>query len=269
TDYLPSGIDLVYFWRLSSGTQVIGESEPDLVSWHDSRFEWSTYATAQIQLHTYHLSEAFAASVASTAQQTVTLLEARFAMQPGLPISIWIYQNATDFAAAKQLNSREAVAGASYPGYYVIHLVLREGDDREVGRTVTHEVSHQCLFQAIENPYSLAPLWFDEGMATHSQTAGMDSYLPLAITSANAGSLYKLDSLSAGFPFLPSEAAIAYATSWSAIAFIIDRWGDDGISRLIAEFARGMPPKEAIQTALGISAEDLDLALGTWLRDRA
>ncbi|MEJ7839635.1 MAG: hypothetical protein WKF81_12515, partial [Thermomicrobiales bacterium] len=30
TDYLPSGIDLVYFWRLSSGTQVIGESKPEL-----------------------------------------------------------------------------------------------------------------------------------------------------------------------------------------------------------------------------------------------
>lgn len=269
TDYLPSGIDIVFFWRLFSGPDVIGETAPEQVSWHDTRFDWTTYDTPQIRLRTYHLSDTFAASVANTAQQTVTALEARFAMQPGLPISIWIYQNTTDFAAAKQLNSREAVAGASYAGYYVIHLVLREGDDREVGRTVTHEVSHQCLFQAVENPYSLAPLWFDEGMATHAQTAGMDSYLPLAITSANTGSLYKLDSLSSGFPYQPSEAAIAYATSWSAISYVIDRWGDDGIARLIEEFSEGRPSDDAILSALGISADDLDLGLGNWLRDRA
>jgi hypothetical protein len=265
SDFIPSGIDLEYFWSVTSADSSISNSDPEFVSWSDTRFDWKSYETAQVRLFAYSLSDEFANSVATEAQETVTSLETRFGLDRSETISIWIYANTTDFQAVLQSNSREAVAGVSYPGFLVVKAVLREGDDREVGRTITHEMSHQVLSQATRNPYAVPPLWFDEGMATHAQTSGIDGYLPLAVSSVNSGNLFRLESLTQVFPFQPAEAAIAYAASWSAVEFVLQTWGDEGIARLIAEYASGTPPGDAIENALGMTPDEFDRALREWL----
>jgi hypothetical protein len=264
-NYLPSGIELTYFWRVfdTSGQSI--DSRPEQVDWWDPRFDWALYKSAQVRLHAYALSPEFAQTALEVAQQTVTSLEQRFDLRRSAPISIWIYDSTTDFQATQRANSREAVAGISHPGYYVIHATFQDGNAREIGRTITHEVSHQVLFQATENAYATPPLWFDEGMATHAQTEGIDGYLPLAIHAANTGALFSLTSLETAFPFLPAEASISYAISWCAIEYILELWGDAGIAALVREFAAGQPTPDAIETALGISPEELDAQLRDWL----
>lgn len=265
SNFLPSGIELIYFWRVHQSGGSFVDSAEEQVSWIDNRFDWKTARSAQVALHYYDLSESFANAVVQAAQDTVTDLEERFDLGKSTPFAIWVYASTTDFRAAQLTNSREAVAGASYPGDYVIHAVIRDGNDQEVGRTITHEVSHQVLFQATTNPYTRPPLWFDEGMATHAQTSGMDGYLRLAQTAAANGGLFELASLSSGFPFQADKAAIAYAVSWSAVEFIQATWGDDGIARLIDAFATGQPIEAAIVQALGIDSEGLDVGLRNWL----
>jgi hypothetical protein len=265
TNYLPSGIDLTYFWRLfdASGNSI--DSEPEQVTWADPRFEWSAYSTDQVRLYTYALSPEFAQSAVDIAQQTVTSLEQRFGLDRSEPVSIWVYDTSTDFQPTQRSNSREAVAGISHAGFFVIHVVMANNNTREVGRTITHEISHQVLYQATRNPYSGPPLWFDEGMATHAQTEGIDGYLPLAITAANTGALFSLTSLEATFPYLPADASISYAISWSAVEYILETWGDDGIAALIQGYATGQPDEDVMQSALGITPAELDAQLRDWL----
>lgn len=264
-DFLPAGMDLRYFWRVHSVDGSSANSTPEIVAWVDNRFTWNSTGTDQVVVHSYALSDEFARYLAATAQSTMTELENRFDLPESAPISIWIYQNASDFREAIPANSREAVAGSSYPGYLVIHAVVPDGNEREVGRTITHEVSHQVLYQATMNPYALPPLWFDEGMATHAQTAGVSGYLPLAVYAAQMGQVFSLSSLQSGFPFQPDKAAIAYAVSWSAIEYIQSTWGDRGIAGLIDAFAAGIPVEVAIEQCLGVTMDELDADLGEWL----
>jgi hypothetical protein len=58
---------------------------------------------------------------------------------------------------------------------------------------------------------------------------------------------------------------LAYATSWSAFAYIEGRWGDEGIGRFIDAFAAGLPYEEAVEAAIGISASELNDDWTAWV----
>jgi hypothetical protein len=259
-------VDLTYIWQLEHEQVVLAESEPATTSWFDNRFEWATAGSHQVRVHTYDLSDDFAAMILDSAQSTVTELEGRYGLDPIAPLDIWVYGSASDFREAQQPNSRESVAGASYPGFDLIVAVLPDGNDAELGRVIPHEISHQVIHQATRNPFSYPPLWFDEGMATHAQVGGTASFDTKIEAALDDDRLFHLTSLEVTFPFSAAEASLAYAVSWSAIAYITETYGDDGIGALIESFAEGTSNDIAIQNALGIDAEQLSADWQAWVR---
>jgi hypothetical protein len=263
--FVPPGVEIAYRWQVVDGSRVIAASDVATTQWYDTRFDWQEAATDQVTIHYYDLEPGFADEIAASAQATVTDLEARFRLDRSAPLSIWVYPNASDFQAAKPPNSRETIAGASFPGYFVIMAVVPEGSTGEVGRVILHELSHQVLYQATRNPFSRPPLWFDEGLATHVQVGGTDGYLGMAATALANGALFNLDSIDDSFPYVPSQATLAYAASWSAVEYIMRTYGDDGIAALIAAFATGAPQDEAIEQALGVDMVQLNDDWHSWL----
>jgi hypothetical protein len=263
--FVPAGVEIAYRWQVVDGARVIAASDVATTQWYDTRFDWQESATDQVAVHYYDLDPGFAAEIAASAQATVTDLESRFDLDRSAPLAVWIYPNASDFQAAKPPNSRETIAGASFPGYYVIMAVIPDGSTGEVGRVILHEVSHQVLYQATRNPFSSPPLWFDEGLATHVQVGGTDGYLDMAATALANGALFNLDSIDVSFPYVPSQATLAYAASWSAVEYIMQTYGDNGIAALIAAFATGAPQDEAIEQALGVDMMRLNQDWQAWL----
>lgn len=265
SQFVPSGVELGFHWEVHNESDEIGRTNPESVTWSDTRWTWETTTTDQVRVHSYDLSPGFVRSILDSAQSTVTDLEVRFALERSQPIDIWVYASVEDLRGAQQPNSRESIAGASYPGYFLIVAVLTDGNTREVGRVVPHEISHQVLYQATRNPFTSPPVWFDEGLATHYQIGGTDGYLATVIAAHEQGRLFDLQSLDTTFPFLPAQATLAYASSWSAIEFIQERFGDAGIERLISAFATGAPFDDAIINALGISEIDLNDLWQQWV----
>ena len=53
----------------------------------------------------------------------------------------------------------------------------------------------------------------------------------------------------------------AYAFSLSAVIYILDTWGDEGMSKLLATFPEGITLRRAMQQGLGISFDELDRQL--------
>ncbi len=184
---------------------------------------------------------------------------------PSRQISIWVYSSYEDFAGTRQGNQREAVAGVTYPGMDTTVVIVPNGDEREFGRVVPHEISHQVLFAATQNAYGPPPVWFDEGMATHTQIGGTDGYEGMVARAENDGVLFDIQSLSESFPYGPAQATLAYASSWSMISYIEERWGPEGITRMIDAFADGLPEEEAIPAALDITLDELNMAWKAWI----
>lgn len=263
--FVPAGVRLELFWRVTLANGGYAESGTTPVSWFDTRWEWQTAGSDQVILRYVDLDPAFAQSVLDSAQSTVTDLERRFALPRSAPISVWIYSSAETFRGAQQPNSREAVAGASYPGFHLITAVIPNGDQMEVGRVIPHEISHQILHQATRNPFTLPPLWFDEGLATHYQLGDTDGFLEMVIRAREKGALFDLGSLDVSFPYASETATLAYAASWSVIAYIRDVHGDAGIAAMIEAFATGAPYPVATEQALGITKDELNREWQSWI----
>ncbi len=267
--YVPVGVDITWWWRLSSSGGVIAESAPETARWFDDRFDWETHQSEQVTLHEYSLDEDFSQEVLDSIQDAITGMEERYGFETSEPISVWIYATNDDFQVARPPNFRETIAAISYPGYRLIASILRNGDSAELLRVLPHEVSHHVLSQATANPFSYVPLWFDEGLATHIQTGGTDGYMEMVTKAWRDGQLYNLNSLTAVFPYQPYKATLAYATSWSAIAFLEATRGPQAVADLIAAFGMGIPYDEAISQALGIDSVQLNDEWTNWVASHA
>lgn len=267
--FVPSGLTLEYHWEVSSKSGEVERTKSENVTWFDTRWNWTTAQSSQVALHSYDLSPSFVQTILGSAQSTVTDLEDRFSMERSQPIDIWVYSSIDDFRDAQQPNSRESIAGASYPGFFLVVAVITEGDIPEVGRVIPHEISHQVLYQATRNPFTLPPLWFDEGLAVHYQTGGSAGYLEMVIAAHQQDRLFDLNSIDTMFPFFPAQATLAYATSWSAVEFIRQRFGDKGVERLIAAFANGDSFDTTFTLALGVSMTELNDQWQGWIERQA
>lgn len=263
---VPLGARLMYRWEVSAPGES-GTSEVREADWYDNRQPWQEWSSEQITLHAYGMDAAFAGTILDSAQGTVSDLERRYDLARSERLTLWIYPGAEAFREGLPPNFRESVVGGSVVGYPLIVAVIPPGSDSEVGRVIPHEISHQVLFQATRNPFALLPTWFDEGMATHVQIGGTSGYMGMVIAAERQGTLFNLSSLVGSFPYTPSQASLAYAASWSAIAFIDARWGEDGIAALIRAFGDGLPEERAIAQALGISMSEFDHEWRAWIAE--
>ena len=256
-NFFPAGLDLLYRWRVTDAEGHQTLSDEQTVLWVDTRFPWQEIETEQVSVYFYTGNEAFNRRILGSAQGTLDELQSRFGVERSRPIRIWVYDSYDDFSGATEPNSEPWFVGASYPGRYLIQAVIPTDNDSEIGRIIPHEVTHQLVYQATENPFLLPARWFDEGLATYHQdtpTPGLQETLAEAVQESR---LIPLAALSREFPF-DSTYHLAYAESVSVIEFIIARWGEAAIGDVIAAYRDGVSHDDAFQRGLGVTVGELE-----------
>lgn len=263
-DFIPAGLTIEYQW-VTGASPFVSISEKASFDWIDTRWEWSTASEGAISVNTYGRDSIDADTVLSSATETLETMRSEYGIGLSDPISIWVYPNMTDFTGTMQSNAREAIAGVAYPEYGVISAILPASQPAELDRVIPHEISHQVLYQATDNPWNEPPLWFDEGMAVYLQTGGTASYELILDRTLQEGTFYGLDALSYNFPYNPADASLAYAQSWSIVSWLHETHGADGVARLINAFGSGSSWDAAVQSALGVDIESLETQWREWL----
>ena len=76
--------------------------------------------------------------------------------------------------------------------------------------------------------------------------------------AARQDRLIPLRALSASFPSDTDLALLSYAESLSIVEFILERYGEEGLSALVDTFAEGETAEVGVHKALGISLEALE-----------
>lgn len=257
-NYVPPGIDITYRWRLTDEDGGVFETEPQSMNWMDLRFAWQEISTDQVTVYYYNGDEAFSRTILESAQSTIDRLQTDFTVERSRGIRIWVYDSKSDFQGSQAPNSQDWIAGTAYPELQVVLAVLPAGNSNEVGRVVPHEISHQVLYQATQNPFNVPPTWFDEGLAVSAQASGNEDFAALVERAVEDGRLFSVRSLTSEFPYDPADATLAYAESYSIIQFIIDRWGNDGIAAVLDAYKMGVSHDDAFLTALGVDMTELD-----------
>lgn len=258
TAVIPPGIDLEVRWRITFASGAVTETEPEAITWEDTRFDWESVESDQVTVYYYTGNEAFATIVLESAQSTIDRLQSEFAVERSRPIRLWVYNTRSDYAGTQAPNSQEWSVGVAFPAYQVILAVLPEGNQREVGRVVPHEISHQVLFQATRNPFNAPPTWLDEGLAVSAQANGNEDFQAMVERAAEDGRLFSIRALTSEFPYDPADASLAYAESFSIVQFMIVRWGPEGVAKVIDAYRQGLSHDDVLLAALGVDMDELD-----------
>ncbi len=265
--YLPPGVDVEYRWRFVGADGDATETAPKRILWLDTRFDWVTYRSTDVELHAYNKNDDFNDIVLDSAQRTADRLKPVFGLNSLQPVRLWIYQSNDDFAASQAPNSEPWVVGTAYVQLGLIVLVLPPGNPAEVRRTVPHEMTHQVLYQATKNPFAGLPTWLDEGLAVYNQEISDPSFPGLVDAASDSGQLDSIQSLTSSFPYDTESATLAYAESVSIVDYIVETFGRDAIPRLTRATKQGLSYGDAVHIGLGISIDELDRRWTTWLAD--
>lgn len=256
--YLPPGLDLTYHWRLTGEDGASAETPPATVTWLDSRFDWTTIETADVRVSTYDGDAGFAQQILDSAQAAVDRVQSDLNVKLDQQVRIWSYASKDDFAGTQAPNTEQWLAGVAFPDLKLILAVLPTGNTTEIGRVVPHEITHQVIHQATENPFSDLPTWLDEGMAVSYQDNGNEGFPAMVQSAADQGALFSIRSLNSGFPYDAGSATLSYAESFSIVTFIRSKWGEEGLARLIDAYKDGISDDAAAKQALGVDLTELD-----------
>jgi hypothetical protein len=256
--YLPPGLDVTYYWRLTGADGRIAETAPATVTWLDSRFNWTTIETPDVRVSTYDGDAGFAQAILDSAQAAVDRVQSDLNVQLDQQIRIWAYPSTEDFSGTQAPNTEQWLAGVAFPDLKLILAVLPTGNTAEVGRVVPHEIAHQVIHQAVDNPFSDLPTWLDEGVAVSYQDNGYEGFPAMVQKAADQGGLFSIRALNSGFPYNAGSATLSYAESYSIVSFIKTKWGEDGLARLINAYKLGISNDEAAKQALGVDLTELD-----------
>ena len=255
---LPPGIDVQYHWRITENDGDIVETPEQTLSWADDRYDWTSLEGPRVTVYTYAGDSAFQQAILDSAEQTITQLSEAYGATVDQRVRLWAYAAREDYASSLPPGFVQWSAGFNRPDLHVINLVLPPDNIDEVKNLVPHEVSHQVLYEATMNPFGKPPAWLDEGLAVYQQESSRERLHAQALQLAADGQIPSLQSLNGEFGFHGSDATIGYAFSLTVAMYILDIWGNEGMSHLIDAFAEGVTYEEGVQNGLGITFDELD-----------
>jgi hypothetical protein len=147
-------------------------------------------------------------------------------------------------------------AGALYDGRIKVPVRGLESNDSRLSGILRHEYSHVLnLLIAGEN----CPVWLNEGVAMWVQDEREGDYDETASAVVKLSQPFKLTQLEKSFARLsPEQAAIAYAQGYLAVRYIVRRYGELALHRLLAAFAQTSVTQDVFRETLGLELSTLE-----------
>lgn len=118
--------------------------------------------------------------------------------------------------------------------------------DEALTQILAHELTHCALFHATgrDGRAREIPLWFLEGMA--SVAAGESHAVARAEAIASPGSFFR------------NDPGVVYGTADRAFRELLQRFGEDGVKRVVARLGEGHAFAVAFREALGVPLADFE-----------
>jgi Peptidase MA superfamily len=132
-------------------------------------------------------------------------------------------------------------------------------DPFSIRLTMKHELCHLLLHQIAKE--GMIPKWLDEGIAQWV-SAGipeimMNSKRSLLNEAIVSGRSLDMRALAEAFPRDEESLSLAYEASMSMVAYMIERFGVEGMMRILDRIKEGEPWETAISKALSVPFDEL------------
>jgi Peptidase MA superfamily len=253
---LPTGTVIDYWWiiRDSSGTSLTTAQQK--IAFDDSRFAWHDLAEGNITLYWYSGTTAFAQTLMDTAVNGLSGLEASTGASLSRPVTIYIYDNATDMQGA-MVYAQDWTGGATYPAYSTIIIGINSSNLTWGEGAMVHELTHMVNYQMTNNPYSGLPTWLDEGLAMYSE-GPLDSSFQVSLVGAlSQNKLFTVRSMASPFSTDATLSYQEYAESYSLVDYLISTYGESKMAALLDTFKQGSTYDGALTAVYGFDMDGL------------
>lgn len=125
-------------------------------------------------------------------------------------------------------------------------------------RVLTHEVTHVITLQ--QTNYNI-PHWYTEALAVMSEGYPRpQEWNALLAERVPKRDLLNLETINHAFvrPKTPVDWQMAYCQAQQYAEYMLQRFGDDALARLLDAYSKGMPTEAAIRAVFGVSKEDFE-----------
>ncbi len=175
-------------------------------------------------------------------------------LEMGPPVRIFFAPDPERFDSLTGGYAPEWGAGIAIPDANMIVLpayVSERGSPLELVRTLRHELAHIALHRYLAP--GRPPRWFDEGYARIA--AGewdLEAAWQLRLAFAT-GRAPHLDSLDLAWPRAAGDARIAYLLATTAVAFLLDRGGENALAIFLERWKETGALEPALRRTYGLT----------------
>jgi hypothetical protein len=257
---IPSGVEITHWWMVEdrAGQRVRVDGKP--LTYMDTRFSWKGLTSDRLTLYWYRGDEAFGKDLLGAATTALEQVSRDAGARLQRPAKLFIYGSFDDLRSGIGRSAQEWTGGRAFPEYDVILLGVPPNQASWGKRAIAHELTHLVVHQLVRGGFGDMPRWLDEGLAMYME-GPLDTEYSASLDGAIRGNtLLTLRTISSNFPADSRLATLAYAQSYSVVAFIIKAYGREKMAALLREFKEGNTYDGALTKVLGVDTEALDAA---------
>ena len=259
--YLPSGVDIEYYYKISDAEGNTLETERNSLAYRDPRYRWRELRYGDLEILWHDLPASRVERVAAEVDRRLERVKRVLELDEAPPMRAVLLNSFREARRGFPVISEAASRGHLYGGFafgaYDLFVLAGLSADGMV-----HEATHLLLDRAVDSPLARVPAWLNEGLAMYFES---DSYRREATVAraARDSALLRLGAMNT-VPGRPEDVRQFYAQSWSVVDYMIETYGVQRISRLLAALDDGQRIDRAIADVYGISLDELDDA---WRRE--
>jgi tetratricopeptide (TPR) repeat protein len=197
-------------------------------------------------------------------------LTARYRFTPRGPITVEVFNNHEDFAVRSLgLPGLGALGVCFGPVIAMDSPSARDIGEFNWGSTLWHEFTHVITLETTDHRI---PRWFSEGLSVFEERrarAGWgDNWSPERLKAFADGRFVPINDLDGAFtrPKTPDGVTIAYFQASQVCEFVEEKYGFDGILKMLALYKEGRRTPDVLQQALKLTPGDFDKAFNDYLR---
>lgn len=224
------------------------------------------------ELKSAHFLSLFSARDRKIAEEMIRIAEraygritADIGVEPEGRIRIYVCGTRAEFKRLVGSSIRGWAAAVAIPSARAMVVMapraLEGSHPEDIGRTITHELTHVVVGILLGERAGDIPTWMHEGIATYEAKEWGLGWSWILGGAAIAGRLIPLKDLSHMFPEGRSDAFLAYAQSYSAISYIVKKFGPEAIKGILTRVREGISFDEAFTKAVGLSLGEFE---GIW-----
>lgn len=262
TGGLPPGTNVSYWWSISDANGSSADTPVQTLKFDDQRYSWKSKDRNSITILWYEGKDSFAGELMKAAEEASLRLSEDIGAVLETQVRIYVYASYADLRGALVF-PQEWTGGVAYTNYGIIAIGIPLTGLEWGKRAISHELAHLVVHQAIFSGYGVdLPTWLNEGLAMYSEGVLSPDFAARLQNAIDEDRVFTVRSLSSSFPTDEESARLAYAQSYSLVAFLLEEHGSRAkMTELLDAFKNGSGYVEALDMVYGL---DIDQLYSEW-----